>query len=63
MLVTIGFVAIIIGAVLVVCGYTIAPAAQRPGWAVLILGVVLALLGYLLPALHPVDVDALRPLL
>jgi uncharacterized membrane protein YvlD (DUF360 family) len=51
MLITLGFIALIVAAVLIVCGYTIAPGALRPGWAALILAVVLLLLGYLLPAL------------
>lgn len=51
MLVTLGFIALIVGVVLVVCGYTVAPAALRPGFAAVILGVVLILIGYLLPAL------------
>jgi hypothetical protein len=50
MLVTLGFVAILVGVVLVVCGYTVAPAALRPGWGVLIVGLILVLIGYLLPA-------------
>ena len=48
-LVTIGFIALIVGVILVVAGYTVAPAALRPGWGAVILGLVLVLIGYLLP--------------
>jgi uncharacterized membrane protein HdeD (DUF308 family) len=57
MLITLGFVALILGIVLIVAGYTAAPAALRPGWGVLILGIILLLLGYLLPAFHTTDYD------
>ena len=57
MLITFGFIALIVGVVLIVAGYTAAPAALRPGWGVLILAVVLLLLGYLLPVLHPTTVE------
>jgi uncharacterized membrane protein len=57
MLVTLGFIALIVGIILVVCGYTVAPAALRPGFGCLILAVVLILIGYLLPALHPATTD------
>lgn len=57
MLVTLGFVALLVGVVLVVCGYTVAPAALRPGWGAVILGVVLILIGYLLPSIATNDVD------
>lgn len=50
MLVTLGFIALLVGVVLIVCGYTVAPAALRPGWGCAILGVVLLIVGYLLPA-------------
>lgn len=55
MLVTLGFIALLIGIVLIVCGYTIAPAALRPGWGCFILAIVLIVLGYLLPALTTHD--------
>lgn len=51
MLVTLGFIALLIGVVLVVLGYTVAPQAVRPGWGCVILAVVLILIGYLLPSL------------
>lgn len=54
MLSTLGFIALVIGIVLIVCGYTVSPPALRPGWAMTILGVVLVLLAYLLPAFHTV---------
>lgn len=55
-LVTFGWIAFIIGVVLILLGYTVAAHALRPGWAALILGVVLLLVGYLLPvAVHPHD--------
>jgi uncharacterized membrane protein len=57
MLITLGYIALIIGVILVILGFTVAPQAQRPGWGVLILGVVLILIGYLLPALHPATTD------
>lgn len=53
MLSTLGFIALLIGIILLVCGYTVSPPALRPGWALTILGVVLVLLAFLLPALHP----------
>lgn len=49
MLITIGYVALILGIVLIICGYTVAPQALRPGWAALVIALVLILLGYLLP--------------
>ena len=39
MLSTLGFIALIIGIILVICGYTIAPPALRPGWGAVILGI------------------------
>ncbi len=55
MLTTIGFVFLILGVLLVVLGFTVAPQAARPGWGCVILAVVLIVLGYLLPVLttHP----------
>lgn len=50
MLTTLGFVALVVGIVLIIVGYTIEARAIRPGWACVILAVVLILLGYLLPA-------------
>lgn len=55
MLITLGFIALVVGVVLVICGYTVAPAALRPGFGCVILAVVLILLGYLLPALTTHD--------
>lgn len=55
MLITLGFIALLIGVVLIVLGYTAAPAALRPGWGCLILAIVLLLLGYLLPVLTTND--------
>lgn len=49
MLTTIGFIALILGIILVVAGYTVAPAALRPGFGCIILAVILLVLGYLLP--------------
>lgn len=57
MLVTLGFIALVIGVILIVAGYTVAPAALRPGWGVLILGLVLLLIGYLLPIATTPDDD------
>lgn len=48
-LITLGFIAIVLGIILVLLGYTIAPAAQRPGWGALILGIILVVVGYLVP--------------
>ena len=55
MITTISYVALILGVILVVLGFTVAPQAQRPGWGCIILAVVLILLGYVLPVLttHP----------
>jgi hypothetical protein len=50
MLVTLGFIALIVAVVLIICGYTVAPQALRPGWGCLILAIVLIVLG--LPAAH-----------
>lgn len=55
MLITLGFIALLIGVVLVVLGYTVEPRALRPGWGCVILAVVLILLGYLLPTLTTHD--------
>lgn len=52
MLTTLGFIALIIGVVLVLLGYTVEGRALRPGWGCIILAVVLILIAYLLPALH-----------
>src|SRR5512139_1506578 len=58
LLVTLGWVALIVGLVLVVLGYTVAARALRPGWAVTILGVILLLIGYLVPyAVSSTDSD------
>lgn len=58
MLVTLGFIALLIAIVLIVCGYTVAPQALRPGWGCFILAIILLVLGYLLPAL---DTDVSQP--
>lgn len=52
MLSTIGFIALLLGAVLLVVGYIAEPRAIRPGWVCVVVGVVLVLLAYVLPALH-----------
>ena len=57
-LITLGWLALIIGLVCVILGYTVAPQAQRPGWGAVILGVILLVLGYVLPGVHTVDYDA-----
>jgi hypothetical protein len=49
MLTTLGFIALLIGVVLVILGYTVEPRTLRPGWGCVILAVVLILLGALLP--------------
>lgn len=51
MLTTLGFVALIVGIILVLLGYTVEARALRPGWGCVILAVVLIALGYLLPTL------------
>lgn len=51
MLITLGYVFLLVGVVLVILGYTAAPQALRPGWGCVILAVVLILIGYLLPSL------------
>lgn len=63
MLITLGFIALIVGVILVICGFTVAPSALRPGWGCLILAVVLIVLGYLLPALHGPDYHGMAALL
>lgn len=55
-LITVGWIALILGIILVVLGFTIAPHALRPGWGALVLGVVLILVGYLLPAVARFDI-------
>ena len=57
MLTTLGFIALLIGAILVIGGYTLEPRALRPGWGVVILGVVLILVGYVAGA-HTTVYDA-----
>lgn len=52
MLSTLGFVALVIGVVLLICGYVADARAVRPGWALTIIGAVLLLVAYLLPAIH-----------
>ncbi len=54
-LVTLGWIALILGIILLVVGYLAQARAIRPGWAALILGVILLLLGYLLPAADTSD--------
>ena len=63
MLTTLGFIALIIGVVLIVLGYTVEGRALRPGWGLVILAVVLLLLAYLLPYTHGVDYDSMTALL
>jgi hypothetical protein len=53
MLTTLGYIALLIGSVLVIVGYTVEGRALRPGWGCVILGVVLILIGYLLPVIPP----------
>lgn len=52
MLVTLGYVFLVIGAILTVCGFTIEPRAMRPGIGCLIVAVVLIVLAYVLPTTH-----------
>lgn len=54
-LVTLGFIALLVGVILVICGYTIAPQALRPGWGAIILAIILILIGYLLPYVVTAD--------
>lgn len=49
MLTTLGYIALILGVILIVLGYTLEPRALRPGWGCLILALILILLGVLLP--------------
>jgi uncharacterized membrane protein len=51
MLITLGWIALVIGIILVVLGYTVEGRALRPGWGCVILAVVLIVLGYLLPSI------------
>lgn len=51
MISTLAFIALIVGVVLVVLGYTVEARALRPGWGLVILAVVLMLIVYLLPAI------------
>lgn len=59
MISTLGYIALLIGVVLVLVGYTIEGRALRPGWGCVILGVALILIGYLLPVLGPISTHAL----
>lgn len=59
LLVTVGWVALVVGVVLLVVGYLARPAAIRPGWVAVVIGVVLLVLGYVIPAAHTdYEVDA-----
>lgn len=51
MLSTIGFIALVIGLVLLICGYVADGRAVQPGWALTVIGVVLLLVAYVTPAL------------
>lgn len=55
MLITLGFIALLIGVLLVAAGYTIEPRALRPGWACLILALILILIGAILPTITTHD--------
>jgi hypothetical protein len=55
MLTALGFIALVIGVILVVLGYTVEPRALRPGWGCIILAIILIALGYLLPAITTHD--------
>lgn len=55
MISTLGYIALLIGVILVIVGYTVEARALRPGWGCVILGVVLVVLGYLLPTLVTAD--------
>ena len=50
LLITLGWIALLVGLILIILGYTVAPRAQRPGVGALVLGLVLILIGYLVPA-------------
>jgi predicted acyltransferase len=73
-LLLLGWIALIVGAVLLIIGYFASmpnrgyPHLVRPGWGLVIVGVVLLLLGYLLiPAFAgagtEIDVDGMRALI
>lgn len=47
MLTTLGFIALVVGVVLLVVGYVAQPRAIRPGWVAVAVGLLLVLLGYL----------------
>lgn len=51
MLTTLGFIALLIGIILIVAGYTVEGRALRPGWGCIILALILIVLGYVLPTL------------
>lgn len=53
MLVTLAWIAFLVGLVLVVLGYTVAPAARVPGIVLAVVGVVALIVLYLLPAINP----------
>lgn len=55
MLTTLGFIALTIGVVLVLIGYTIEPQATRPGWACIIIALILILVSALvsITTTHP----------
>lgn len=48
MLTTIAYVALILGVILIILGYTVEPRALRPGWGCIILAIVLILISVLL---------------
>lgn len=55
MLVTLAWIALLVGLVLVVLGYTVAPAARVPGIVLAVVGVVVLIVAYALPAFHAPD--------
>lgn len=52
MFITLGFIVLAIGIILVALGYTIEPRAVRPGWGCIILACVLILIGAVIPTTH-----------
>lgn len=60
MLITLGFIALLIGIIVLALGYTAEPRAVRPGWACIVLALVLILIGTFLPrtTTHEPNYDA-----
>lgn len=62
LLITLGWIALVVGVILLVVGLVTAPQAVRPGWAGIVVGAILLVIGYVLGA-GGVDVHSAMALL